>query len=106
MTRAEGDLLAALVDMLPQAGELRSQMAGALVQEMADGRMGSLRFVGPDDHRKAHKVIAARALDSDGVPLEMSLNLDQYGNLFELDIWKVDFTPLHHLPEPSQVQRV
>ena len=106
MSGPEADLLVALIDMLPQASELRSQMAGALVQKMQDGGMGSLRFVCPDEHRTAHEVVAAKALDSDGVPLEISLNLDQYGKLFELDLWKVDFSPLHHLPEPAQVQRV
>ena len=106
VTKGEADLLVTLINMLPQAGELRSQMARTLVQEMKDGQMGSLRFVGTDDHRKAHEVIAARVLDSDGVPLEISLNLDQYGHLFELDIWKVDFSPLRRLPEPAQVQRV
>jgi hypothetical protein len=103
--KAEADLLTALIDMLPQAAELRRQMVGASVQEMHDGGMGSLRFVSRDDS-KAHEVIAARSFDDDGTQLEISLNLDQHGDLFELDIWKVDFSPLIRLPEPAQVQRV
>ncbi|MFB5649155.1 hypothetical protein ACE5IS_00800 [Leptospira wolffii] len=27
------------------------------------------------------------------------LNIDQYGDLFELDIWKTDFTELKEIPD-------
>lgn len=106
LTRAEADLLFKLIDMLPQAVELRRQMADALVQDAKDGSMGSLRFVNGNDDRKARKAVAARSLDADGISLEITLNLDQYGKLFELDVWKVDFSPLSRLPEPAHVRRV
>ncbi len=31
--------------------------------------------------------------DIDGTPVSASLNVDQQGELYELDIWKVDFSP-------------
>jgi hypothetical protein len=31
--------------------------------------------------------------DIDGTPVSAALNVDQQGNLYELDIWKVDFSP-------------
>ena len=99
------DLIGALIGMLPDAAPLRSQLPGALVQPMNDGGMGSLRFVTSGSDRMHHEAVAARCLDEDGVPLELSLNLDENGDLFELDIWKVDFSPVKHLPAPSQVQR-
>ena len=37
--------------------------------------------------------------DADHVAVVASLNLDQHGELFELDIWKVNFDPLIRLPE-------
>lgn len=37
--------------------------------------------------------------DTDNVPVVASLNLDQHGELFELDIWKVNFDPLIRFPE-------
>ena len=36
--------------------------------------------------------------DEDGVEVNVALNIDEDGDLFELDIWKVDFSPLIHLP--------
>jgi hypothetical protein len=32
------------------------------------------------------------------VALSITINADQHGSLFEMDIWKVDFTPLIRLP--------
>ena len=106
LTKAEADLLTALIDMMPDGARIRRQIAGARVQEMKDSRMGSLRFINGGSHRMHGEPIAAKATDEDGVPLEISINLDENGDLFELDIWKVDFSPLRRLPEPAQVQRV
>lgn len=39
--------------------------------------------------------------DDDGVPILTSLNIDQDGKLFELDIWKVDYSPVIKYPAPN-----
>ena len=36
--------------------------------------------------------------DEDGVKVIASLNVDSDGHLFELDIWKTDFSPLLRIP--------
>ena len=36
--------------------------------------------------------------DQDGIEVSVSLNVDQFGQLFEVDIWKVDFSPLIRIP--------
>lgn len=33
-------------------------------------------------------------MDQDGVDVIATLSLDNYGDLFELDVWKVDFSPV------------
>jgi len=38
-------------------------------------------------------------LDVDGVTVIASLNIDKDGNLFELDIWKTDYSPLIKYPD-------
>jgi hypothetical protein len=75
---------------------------GLLVRPMKDGKMGSL-YLFPQG-----KVIEGRVLgeqvsdfqfaDLDGVEVIASLNLDNNGNLFELDIWKTDFGKLLKFP--------
>ena len=46
-----------------------------------------------------YKCIAEKEfLDSDGVPISVTLNIDDDGLLYELDIWKVDFSPIIKYP--------
>ncbi len=89
--------------MTPEGARITPQLADARVQTMLDGHMGSLRFVGSSDRCYGRALISVVAHDVDTTPLLISLDLDQHGNLFELDVWKVDFSPLIRLPEPSEV---
>ena len=71
-----------------------------LVQDMNDGGMGSLTLY-PDGiyidkkKRKFGKCVSDHEyLDVDGVHVLASLYIDDSGKLYEIDSWKVDFTPL------------
>ena len=84
--------------------------AGTMVEPMADGGMGSLRFAAPaceGSQRRLGEVFAEGAFtDRDGMPVSFSANLDDRGGLFELDIWRVDFKPLQSLPPEGAVVTV
>jgi hypothetical protein len=71
---------------------------------MQDGGMGSIRFLSDDLRRFGRELISARYQDTDGALVSMSLNVDEYGDLFELDFWKVDFSPLKRYPRPQEVR--
>jgi hypothetical protein len=75
-----------------------------LVEEMNDGGMGSLRFVGTQDRRLGSRVGSAEFNDADGILVSVALNLDQHEELFELDIWKVDFSPLQRIAPVSKLR--
>jgi hypothetical protein len=68
---------------------------------MSDGGMGSLYFVSGDEEPKNRKfgrrIGEMQFEDTDGIPILVSLNIDEDGNLYELDIWKADFSPVHRL---------
>jgi hypothetical protein len=70
---------------------------------MQDGGMGGIRFVRPDIRRFGRELTEAQYLDSDGVLVIISINADDQGDLFELDFWKVDFSPLKQYPKPENV---
>ena len=84
--------------------------AAAMVEPMTDGGMGSLRFAAPaceGSQRRLGEVFAEGAFtDRDGMPVSFSVNLDDRGGLFELDIWRVDFKPLQSLPPEGAVVTV
>src|SRR5580698_9006771 len=92
--------------MLDQSGDtaLANELHSAVVTDMADGGMGSLRFVGNRSNKMGKVLCEAETIDSDNVPLEISTNLDEDGRLFELDIWKVDFSSLQTYPSPSTLK--
>jgi len=75
---------------------------GLLVSPMDDEEMGSLRLF-PKDNITEVRVFGKQVsdfqfTDLDGVEVIASLNIDNEGNLFELDIWKTDFGKLLKLP--------
>jgi hypothetical protein len=69
-----------------------------LVSPMQDGGMGSLSllFVSQSEEKRVfgEQISECHFLDEDGVDVIASLNVDQDGNLFELEIWKTDYSPL------------
>lgn len=76
---------------------------GLLVCSMNDGEMGSLRLFPQGqislNRSFGEQVSDVHFRDIDGVNVIASLNLDNEGNLFELDIWKTNFEKLLKLPD-------
>jgi hypothetical protein len=72
--------------------------------DMKDRNMGSIRFA-RDERRIFDKVLVeAQYKDEDGVSVSIAINADNKGDLFEIDFWKVDFSPLKHYPKPSDLR--
>ena len=66
---------------------------------MKDGGMGSLLFYSKTKEPKFGKTAAEYWFkDSDGIDVTARLNLDQNGELYELDVWKTDFSKLKKWP--------
>ena len=79
---------------------IASSLPDRLVQEMDDGGMGGLTFVSSKEDRSLGVALAEKEFaDQDGVAVIATLNLDSDGELYELDIWKVDFSPLKSFPQ-------
>jgi len=74
------------------------------VRSLNDGGMGSIALQGqPVARRPRQRAIICRAAvqftDEDGVEVIASLNADEDGVPFELDMWKTDFSPLIRIPK-------
>ena len=77
-----------------------------LVEDMNDGGMGSIRFLSSEDQisRTAQVIAQGEYVDEDGVVVSVVVNADQNGELFEVDFWKVDFSPLKRYPKASDIK--
>lgn len=98
-----------LLSASPDGGRFLPRLSHALVREMPDGGMGSLQFcaAAEEQDRVYGGYIAEGAFkDADGVPVSVTLNLDQNGELFELDVFKADFSPLIRYPDIDEFEIV
>ncbi len=74
-----------------------------LVKPMNDGGMGSL-YLFPNGVMLESRLFGRQVSeyffkDEDGIDVITSLNVDKEGNLFELDIWKTNYSRLIKIPE-------
>ncbi len=102
LTEAEVRLLRFLLSSHP-APEV-SSLDSLRVIDMNDGGMGSVRFSSEEKRRFGKTLVEGEYTDSDGVLVSIAVNLDTFGQLFEMDFWKVDFSPLRRYPQPSEVK--
>lgn len=75
------------------------------VTELTDGNMGSIRFVSPLNERQATCLEKAEFRDAEGSNINVAINADQAGELYEIDIWEYDFTPVIEFPGKSTFVR-
>jgi hypothetical protein len=103
----EIELVNALLMTKPQLAELLIPVVkNILVEEADDGGMGGLLFISciPNSDRNIGKTIAeAEFVDRDGVVVSIELTVDNNDKLFELDVWKVDYTPVYIWPELDRI---
>ncbi|WP_298332919.1 hypothetical protein [Asticcacaulis sp.] len=75
-----------------------------MVRDMNDGGMGSIIFSGEKNRIIGRKIVDADYCDADGVLVRISVNLDNFGKLYEIDFWKIDFSPLLVYPHPNSIE--
>jgi hypothetical protein len=107
LTLAERSIIAHLLDFCPsEKARVLSRLEHASAVDLPDGGMGSIRFV---FHPVTHQIFGRELTrgitrDEDGVEVHISLILDQNDEPFELEFWKVDFSPLSRHPTPESIK--
>ena len=108
MTTQEGELMKELLTRanLNPPFDLESEL---LVSEMNDGNMGSLYLYPPGITENNQRLFGQQISeyifkDRDNIDVIASLNLDNNGMLFELDVWKTNFTPTISIAPVSDKQ--
>jgi hypothetical protein len=92
----------------PLESKIVDELSTVLVQDMPDGGMGSIYFwKGPWQTRRLGKTLAeGRFTDADNIPVYVYLGLDEAGELFELDMWKVDSSAVIQPPKPGTLELI
>jgi hypothetical protein len=110
LSQQEKALLVALLQSNPELVPLIRSLEDLVVEEMRDGGMGSLSLVpkGLEGTRRSFgkQLVLGDFTDTDGVSVSVTVNVDSKGTLYELDVWKVNFTSLLKWPDPSAVRIV
>ena len=103
---AEQELLEGMLAASGTRFTVGVSMPSVLVEDMSDGGMGSIRFLPSPDQasRAAHVIAEGEYVDEDGVLVLIAINADQNDELFEIDFWKVDFSPLKRYPRASDIK--
>lgn len=73
------------------------------VEALEDGEMGSL-LIRKGAFIEKFGISECHFIDSDGIPVSVKLNATRDGDPAELDIWKVDFSPLKQWPNYEQIK--
>jgi len=93
-----------LLELARLAGMVDPEMwvEGLRVRSVPDGGMGSLVFESSERGTVRGQSVQCRAAvqftDDDGVEVIASLNAGDDGEVFELDVWKTDFSALIRIP--------
>jgi hypothetical protein len=103
LRKEERELICVLLSRVSASAALENTLSASCVTDMDDGGMGSIQFVQPEPRIFGKELAEAEYVDSDGVLVSIALNADSNGQLFELDFWKVDFSPLRRYPKPSDL---
>jgi hypothetical protein len=108
LRREELDLIVGLVRESPEENRIISDATEAVVCDMNDGGMGGIRFIRSDSNRRkfGREIYHGAFADLDGVPVSVTMNVDQYEDLFQLDFFKADNSPLVRYPSVKDLKTV
>ena len=101
LTSNEANLIKILLaNKKAQYNKLKTSFSYSVIS-LDDGGMGSFLFLNEHNEKNNLEIIAISEYqfnDKDDVPVLVTLYSYSDGRLYELDIWKVDFSPLLAYP--------
>jgi hypothetical protein len=90
----EMQLVIDLTSGKPNSESIQKDLDKLLVTDLSDGGMGSVRTAeeSGESARKTSTIANGLYSDSDGTIISVEVSVDANGKLFEIDIWKTDFS--------------
>ncbi len=94
-----------LLNFLIEQAKIEVDLSSIKLEAMNDGEMGSHKFQNNNlDSKFGCEAASCCFADTDGIVVSATLNLDQYGALYELDLFKGDFSKLQRWPLASELK--
>lgn len=95
-----------LISHLIELAKLDVEISSIQLEPMDDGGMGSQKFSSASiDSKYAGHAAEVAFMDADGIEVSATLDVDQFGNLFELDMFKADFSKLEKWPDTHELNK-
>ena len=93
-----------LIKHLLGLSKLAIDISTLKVEAMDDGGMGSQKFsTAKTDSVFGGNIAEVTFKDLDGIEVLATIQVDQYGNPFELDMFKGDYSKLEKWPEENEL---
>ncbi|PQV65200.1 hypothetical protein B1R32_102209 [Abditibacterium utsteinense] len=104
LREVEKVLLVTMLSFVPNS--MTETLDTLLVEDLNDGGMGSIQFLSSGEKQRFGKeLVEALYIDEDGILVIITVYLDKQDKLYEIDFWKVDFSPLLRYPTPDQIHK-
>ena len=102
LKKEEHDLIVYLLNDKPNTDHIIEKLPTLMVEEMNDGGMGSLSFLSHSGEEKKFggQIAQVTLLDFDEIPVSIAIYIDEEDQIFELDVFKADYSPLKQFPLP------
>jgi hypothetical protein len=72
------------------------------VENLTGTEMGGIQLSSRGEH--SADLVEADYKDTDGRDVLITLTTNQFNELYDMDIWKADFSELQRYPEPAKVK--
>jgi len=106
ITKEETDLINALLKGHPCHKKFRDAIRSGVVRTMLDGDMGSIEFFCENFSPMGGILAEAEYIDIDEILVIITAIKNKSGDLYEIDFWKVDFSPLKKYPNPKDLRSI
>src|ERR1700742_1746579 len=101
LSKEEKELIEYMLSDKPGSQVILNNLSTYRVNEMDDGGMGSLKVEFPVKKTRLYDgyISDIYLRDIDDIPLVITIHVDKEGDLYELDVWKADFSSLKLFPK-------
>jgi len=102
----EKKMIQKLLENHPLYNKYENTIQHQKVRTMLDGDMGSIEFFCEKYAPMGGILAEAEYMDIDNIKVIITIIYNKFGELWEIDFWKVDFSSLKKYPKPEDLKEI